>query len=125
MNVPDDRVPVDEKKAHLLTLANDLKTRLSSLRLEELLQLEKMDNVTAAGLGIPYFRQLLAHLSISEEDVSPADQQQIQRSILMSEIRDAISRWNLNVEMVEVNRESVRRLSGEIQMVANESGRIL
>jgi hypothetical protein len=84
-----------------------------------------MDNVTAAGLGIPYFRQLLIHLNISNETVPPEDQQQIQRAILVSEIRDALTRWNLNLETVEVSSESVSRLSGEIQMVVNESRRIL
>jgi len=84
-----------------------------------------MQNVTSAGLSIPYFRQLLTHLNINGDDVSPANQQQIQRAILVSEIRDALARWNLNIETVDVSSESVSHLSGELQMVVNESGRIL
>lgn len=125
MPVRENLFVINERQKRLLAIADNLKTRLSRLTLDELLQLEKMDNVTAAGLGIPYFRQLLAHLNISGEEISPAEQHQIQRAIWVSEIRDALSRWNLNVQDVDVSGESVSGLAQEIQMVVNESGRVL
>ena len=108
---------INERNLYLLELSKRLRLRLTDMSLDELNQLEKMQDATSAGLGIPYFRQLLNRLNIVNENVDKAESAKIQSAMMVLEIQEAIARWKQPKASVNVDPDAVRALSTELNTI--------
>lgn len=120
----DAGLAIGAKTDYLMSIAKTLQTRLSTMTLDELDQLDKMEDVTSAGLGIPFFRQLMTRLNLTNAGLSPVEQENIRRSVMLNEIHDALAEWSLPKTPIEVHHDSVERLSEELNSLV-KSGEVL
>lgn len=116
------KITLNDQNNHLIALAKVIRKRLSKMTLIELDRLEKMEDVTSAGLGITYFRQFLDRMNLQNQKMTLMDQKKLQSILILLEIQEAISRWEFPVTPVEVDKEAVHLLSKELNSLIELSG---
>lgn len=105
---------LDERHLLVRQISFDLSSRLSKMSVAELVALENMEDVTSAGVGIPFFRQIVANLKLTNAEMTPSQVSQVRSVLFLVEIHDDIDRWGEPEMSWQPDPQSLKKLTEEL-----------